>query len=175
MQKNGFTLIEALMVVSILTIMTSLLLLYNRTGERQIVLLREKSKLISSILRAKNLAFGVLIQQAIGQTICGYGVYIKKDRYFLYRDLAFNCELSDNRYSADNPDELLAADNFILDGHLEFVGTEPADILFIPPQPQVFFDGSLATGEKEVILRASDPDQEISAKILINSAGQVSD
>lgn len=171
--NRGFTLIEALMVISILTMMTAFLLLYNRTGERQIILLREKARVISAILRAKNLALGVFIQDVGRETVCGYGAYLNKNRYLIYRDLASDCSSSDNRFSIDNPEELLAGEDFILDSRFQFMGDSDTDILFSPPLPQVFFSGSPALGEKEI--KITSPDNDISGSIIINSAGQISE
>ena len=170
--KDGFTLIEAMIVISILTLMTAFLILYNRTGERQILLLNEKSSIISTILRAKNLSLGVFVKQPIRETVCGYGVYLEGSRYFIYKDLAGNCDLSDKRYSLNNPDELVAGEDHALHPALKFTDKDANDILFAPPIPSVFFDGSPATDEK--IIGISDLAKLSEVKIIINNAGQIS-
>jgi prepilin-type N-terminal cleavage/methylation domain-containing protein len=169
--NKGFTLIESLTVIAILALMTSFLILYNRTGERQIVLLREKANLISTVLKAKNLALGGFIREPLGEVVCGYGVHFEDDKYFIYRDLAVDCNASDMRYTADNPKELFGDIIEILPV-VSLKIDEVSDILFAPPTPDVFFDGSEALLEKNIIL--SDIDNTTEVVININNAGQIS-
>jgi len=171
---RGFTLIEALFVIGFLALMTSFLILYNRTGEKQLILLKEKARIVSALVEAKNLSLVGLAGETLvkGEVSCGYGVRFEQNRYFIYRDLAANCQLSDRRYSAENKAELLADKNFSLPSVLQSADGRVIDVLFIPPLPEVFFDGAAASGEREIIL--TDNDRSISGKIIINSAGQVS-
>jgi len=170
--NKGFTLIESLTVITILALMTSILILYNRTGERQIVLLREKANLISTILKAKNLALGGFIQEPLQAVVCGYGVYLEENQYLIYRDLANDCEASGKGYSPDNPQELFG--DIIKLSPVTILNFESApnlDIFFAPPVPDVFFDGGKALSEKNIIL--SDLDHTTEVTININNAGQI--
>ena len=172
--NKGFTLIESLTVIAILTLMTSFLILYNRTGERQIVLLREKANLISTILKAKNLALSGFIQEPLvgNVVVCGYGIYLEESQYLIYRDLATNCNLSDKSYSPDDSKELFG--DIIKLSPVTILNFESApnlDIFFAPPVPDVFFDGGKALSEKNIIL--SDLDHTTEVTININNAGQI--
>ncbi|MFH1759097.1 MAG: type II secretion system protein [Patescibacteria group bacterium] len=168
--NRGFTLIESLVVISLLAIMTSLLVLYNRTGEKQLILIKEKAQIVSIILKAKNLSFGALVEDAGTEIVCGYGVYLEGRQYFIYRDLAGDCALSDHRYTPD-VDGILTNDSFTLPVALEFSELEMNDILFQPPTPDIFFDGSLALAAKTIKL--ADLERTIEAEIIINHAGQI--
>ena len=173
MNNGGFTLIESLVVISILTLMTSFLILYNRTGELQIIILKEKANLIGTILRAKNLALGTLVTESAGVITCGYGVYIENNSYFIYRDLASDCQISDQSYSGNSSGEKLEGETYKLLPAVQFFQNEVNDILFVPPLPDVFFDGSKAVGEK--IIRLSDISRDTKSEIIINNAGQISE
>jgi len=170
LMNKGFTLIESLTVITILALMTSILILYNRTGERQIVLLREKANLISTILKAKNLALGGFIQEPLQAVVCGYGVHLEENQYLIYRDLAVDCNASDKRYTPDNPQELFG-DIIEISPAVFLKVDEVQDILFAPPLPDVFFDGGAALLEKNIIL--SDIDETTAVTININNAGQI--
>jgi len=173
MKQAGFTLIEALVVISILTVMTSFLVLHNRTSEQQIILIKEKANLISVLLRAKNLASGVLIEEAAGATVCGYGVHLSDDDYFIYRDLAADCRASDFGYSGDNSGEKLVDETFQLPTGIEFAQKDIDDVLFVPPLPDTIFDGQWAVNEAALVL--ADDERLTEFEVVINSVGQISE
>ena len=166
--RAAFTLIETLVVLSILTLMTSMLVLYNRTGERQILLLREKARLINTVLRAKSLALNTLIED---EPACGYGVHIASNTYFIYRDRAINCRTSDHIYTGAS-DEVVNGTNVTLDPALSFKEGDVADIVFVPPDPQVFLNGGQGLSQVTVMLASVDGKSTVS--IIINNAGQIS-
>jgi hypothetical protein len=167
-QRRGFTLIETLVIIGILTLLTSLLVLYNRTGERQIILLREKARVINMILRAKSLAIQTYIED---RPACGYGAAFDGQKFFIYRDLAASCALSDLVYSGEASGELLKNEVLVLDPSLKF-NLEVSDILFVPPDPRVFLNGSRILTEAAIKLVTIDDKSE--AAVIINNAGQIS-
>ncbi len=172
--EKGFTLIETLVVVSILMLMTSMLVLYNRTGERQILLLREKARLISVIFRAKSLALNTFIED---EAACGYGVHIGPSAssgqagYFIFRDKAINCRMSDRVYT-DATDEIVSGSEVQLDPALQFKQTDITDIVFVPPNPAVFLNGGQGMREGAIALASIDNKSRVT--IIITNAGQIS-
>jgi prepilin-type N-terminal cleavage/methylation domain-containing protein len=164
---RGFTFIETLVTISILLILTSILVVYNRGGEKQIILTREKAKIIGLILKAKSQAINTLITS---DPICGYGVHFEEKQYFLFQDRASNCAVSDHRYTQNDEQELL--DIFKLPVTYRFSQLELADIFFMPPDPIVFLDGQRQTGERLIEISAADNDSRVNIKI--NGAGQIS-
>lgn len=162
--RSGFTLIEMLVVISITALLSSVLIVYSRIGERQILLFREQSKVINIILKSKSLALQTYVT---GEKVCGYGVHFEVPRTaILFRDLADDCSASDDVYSGSTEDfEKLNLDNLIVFSELNFT-----DILFIPPDPQVILTPSQASGS--IFIKANDSDAVV--KVKINSAGQVS-
>ena len=176
MVNRGFTLIETLVIISILTLLTSFLILYSRGGERQIILLREKAELISAILRAKSLAINTLVED---EPACGYGVAFDGSNYFIYKDLAGDCGLSDRVYSGPASGEKLENETCAesggvctLDPSLKFFQRDVNDVLFVPPDPRVFLDGGQSLAE--AIIALSTLDESSQTNITINNAGQIS-
>lgn len=171
---GGFSVIEMLVVMSILVVLTSLLIFYNRTGELQIVLLREQAHFIGTVFRAKSLALNTFIEDA---PACGYGVHLDiktgaaPSRYFIYRDKAINCRTSDRIYAAAS-DEIVGGTETALPLRVVFGDIAVRDILFVPPNPQVFLDGSQALAEASIILQSDDG--KTKAAVTINNAGQIS-
>ena len=164
--RSGFTFIETLITMGILLMLTSILLLYNRSGEQQIILFKEKASVVNLILKAKSQSLNTLITD---DPICGYGVYIGVKSYILFKDRAADCRASDLSYTASDSQELIEEHN--LSPGLKFSGSNFQNILFMPPNPIVFFDGGLASGERSVSI--SSLDEKSSVVLKINSAGHI--
>lgn len=164
LSESGFTLIEMLVVVSITALLSSVLIIYSRIGERQILLLREQAKIVNMILKSKSLALQTYVT---GEKVCGYGVHFEEPRSaILFKDLADDCSSSDNVYSGAGED----FEKLTMDILLSFSAIDFTDILFIPPDPQVKLSPDQASGN--ISIKANDSDTVV--KIKINSAGQVS-
>lgn len=164
----GFTFIETLVTISVLMVLTSIVLLYNRAGEKQIVLLREKAKLVQTILKARSASINTLITD---EPICGYGVHFESDGYLIFKDRATDCVASDRVYSNTDPEELIEQIN--LPNSLYLSQIDVHDILFFPPNPTVLFDSNLANTEAAFII--STQDNQSSVNIKLNNNGQISE
>lgn len=147
--------------------LTSILLLYNRSGEQQIVLFKEKASVVGLILKAKSLSLNTLI---IDEPVCGYGVYFANKSYLLFKERSADCINSDRVYTAADSQELVEEHN--LPPGLKFSQTGFQNILFMPPDPFVFFDGVFASGERSMVI--SNSDNSASVNLKINSSGQIS-
>lgn len=167
--RRGFSLIEMLVVLAILVLLTSVLVLYNRSGERQILVLREKARLIGTLLRAKSLAINTFVEDS---PACGYGVHIDPPRYFIFRDRAIDCRTSDHIYGASS-DEIVPDAEASLPPLLSFSAVGASDIVFVPPDPEVFLNGGTAL--TEAIISLSSADGASQASVTITDAGQVSE
>ena len=167
--RRAFTLIEMLIIISILTFLISVLVLYNRTGERQLILLREKANLISVILRAKSLSLNTFVEN---EPTCGYGVAFEEKSFFIYKDLSSDCRNTDRVYSGLAFGEKLDNEVHSLDSALKFYRLDIHDILFVPPNPRVYLDGGQFLEEVQIGL--SSADENLKVNILINNAGQIS-
>ncbi len=159
--SKGFGLIEILIMVGIMALLFTLAAGYTRRGSQQILLYREQAQLISEIARAKNLTLQRL--QAEGEKVCGYGIAILSDsEYALFKN---NC--GDFSYSGES--EIF--EKITLEQTVKI--TEPTtvrDILFLPPEPKVYFDGRKSSGEVFITLGLPE---NISARLTINSSGQI--
>ena len=168
--RRGFSVIEMLVVISTLVLLTSILVLYNRTGERHIIVLREQARVIGTILRAKSFAINTLVED---EPACGYGVHADpaSGAYFIYRDRTSPCSASDHRYG-DASDEKIADTEIILDPAVRFAAGSLEDIAFVPPDPQTYLDGGTALAEGSITLET--PDGASRVTVIISNAGQIS-
>jgi len=108
---------------------------------------------------------------------CGYGVHIEvstgatASRYFIYRDKAINCRTSDRIYAAAS-DEIVGDSAVTLPPQIVFGEVGVRDIMFVPPDPQAFLDGSQALAEADIVMMSVDG--KTKATVTVNNAGQIS-
>ena len=181
---------EILVVIGITSLLSGVLFIYNRTGEKQLALFREQAKIINVILKAKSLALNTYAKQGAP---CAYGFHIEKNistnewEFRIFRDLDASGSTAkcsdtaqnggpDNVYTplaqTPNPEDLDPPIIEKLDKSLNF--TEPlglTDITFTPPDPKVTITPNPAPANEITLeIKISDSD---SKKIKINTFGQV--
>jgi len=172
--NKGFTLIEMITVLGVTALLSGLLLVYSRQGENFSLVLRARTKVISDINRAKNLA--IATKDWNGQQTCGYGVYFNKNKneYIIFADTSDDCEKSNHSYNANNNVEIIP-----LPDKFEYISSNINQVFFLPPDPTIYFDGELATGKQaEISFKLKDEykgrgQETLGFKIFINSIGQV--
>ena len=169
----GFTLIEVLIVVSIMALLSGFLIVYTRGSENQIKILKDKAAFLGVIYRARSLALRTL--QSVPPE-CGYGIYILNDRqYVLWRDTATKADCVDANKSYDSGAE--QAEQIIsLSPGLKFINLGNSDamksILFIPPDPTVVLEPEIVSGET-VKIRIGTLDETSISEIKVNKYGQI--
>lgn len=164
--NKGFTTIEILVIIGVMGLLSSLLMVYGRTGERQIILFKEQARIISSFSRAKYLSVATFGKTDVP---CGYGVHFEAPRTFLiFKDLAASdgCSASDKKYSG--ADEIF--ESFNLDSTIIFDRLTLSDAVFIPPDPSVV----ITPNQDQAAVVIKIVNTEDSAIIKINNAGQIS-
>lgn len=166
--EKGFTVLEMLVVISIMALLTSLLILYSRTGENQVILFREQARLITALNRAKSLS--VQLYNA-PETPCGFGVHFSQNSFLIFRDLAPDCANATHTYN--DPSELF--EDYQLSSKIRFrpldSGLTLSDIVFVPPDPKTIIDDDPNKSEATVILETLDG--KASVEIKVNNAGQI--
>ena len=162
--KIGFTLVEVLVTLSITVLLSSVLILYSRTGERQILLYREQSKVINIIAKSKSLALQTYIEDA---TTCGYGIHFSlPNTLILFKDISADCATSDNIYSGPIED----FSHLILATGIVISASDIIDVLFIPPDPTVKLNPAQVSG----VVTLQTIDGGAQARIKMNNSGQIS-
>ncbi|MBI3671355.1 type II secretion system protein [Candidatus Azambacteria bacterium] len=167
-EKNGFTLVEILVAVAIISSLSFAIILNIRAGTNEQAILRSAQKFAFNLRKAQNLA---LSPQRGVNTVCYYGVNIQNStQYSIYyhEDANPNCPGSLNHYAAgDNKIETIT-----LDGGVEFANAVNQDVAFETPEPLTYFFGVLNFPSTAITLRlASNP--AITKNIIINRFGNV--
>jgi prepilin-type N-terminal cleavage/methylation domain-containing protein len=164
MREKGFTLIELVVVIGILSLLSASLITYSRAGEKQIVFFKEQSVLTGIIFRAKNLAISTYGRN--GADSCGYGIHfnpLKPQEVIIFNDKISNGSCSDpGSYSGSEED----VEKIVIDSRVK-IAVNPNNFIFVPPEPKV-------SPPEEIVIKlelVDDPNR--SATITISPAGQI--
>lgn len=165
--KHGFTMIELLVIIFVVTILAATVIIYGRVGELQLALFREHSKLIGVLYQAKAFSVETFASSSIP---CGYGVHFEvPGTYIIFRDNATPCSTSDNRYTPAGTDEVIQTNRF--PSAISFSSLPISDILFQPPDPTVIFSPGAVSDPVRIELSSRSGN---SMSLTINKAGQIS-
>ena len=179
--RSAFTLVELIVTISISVLLTTMLVLYTKTGERQLALFAERSKILGVITQAKTLAIQTFSNTA-GDIYCGYGVYISPPTYFVFKNTAHTtgkpsaCDdirTSPNSGAYNSLRDIQIGETYTLNKGVKFHDNTSQTILFIPPDPTVILNPSDAFGLQTVTIETAD-NLAVKTKIKINDFGQIS-
>lgn len=174
--KHGYSLVEVLVVVGVTIFLSGLILAYNRSSEKQVVLYRDQAVIIGLLNRAKSLA--AQRYNAAGSSTevpCAFGLHFDEasNKFILFQDIGpGSCDVP-RTVGFDGVSPLEEIESFSLDRKLEFVNVPEGgfDIMFISPDLNV--STTLTSGfPLSVILRVVG--DTLQAPITISSAGQIS-
>lgn len=166
MKNRGFTVLEMLVVISIIILLSSLLILYSRAGENQIILFRDQSRLIMVLNRAKSLSIQMFNAP---ESPCAFGVHFSQaeNAFLIFRDLAVTCQNADHVYTETG--ELF--ERYQLSSKIKFGGLTLTDIVFIPPDPKTLIDNDPNKIDATVTLETLNG--SASLRVKVNNAGQI--
>ena len=171
MNNKGFTLVEVLVVISIMVIVTGAVVINSGRSKDNVNLYSAKNSIGMNINKAKEIALSG-VGATIGITNYGVGVWFPDSAgkyYYIYR----NNELLSQDKGYDSGDLIL--EKVILPQGVRYSTVSEKGVLFIPPKPSV----SICTGATtcnssiltiEVYAEADATKKEI---ITVNKAGLV--
>ena len=170
--KNGFTIVELLIVFAIIAFLSTGLVFYSRSGERQIILFREQTKVVSSIIKAKSLALATF-----GDNLapCGYGAHFEApNKIIVFKEMPveandLSCVSIDGVYTAANSAE--KQEEILLDKTIKFGELQLRDILFIPPDPFIVIDNNFL--KAEALIKIETIDGKFEKIIKVTNSGQI--
>lgn len=163
MNQRSFSLIELLVVTSIIALLTVITLPYFRAGERQLALQRAANKLAQDVRRAQNMAISA--SEFEGEIPGGYGVYFdtgQPKQYILFAD-----KNNDKDYDDGEEVEILELEKMIIIHTLS--PSQPLNIVFSPPDPQI----SISGGDTAIITLALERDLSSTQSVTINKVGLI--
>lgn len=169
-KDKGFTLVELLTVIAIISILSVLVLPNYRAGEKNLALQRSAQKLAQDIRRAQQMAMSAKEYQ--DKVPAGYGIYLKQgdNYYLLYADT--NPTQGNEKY--DGGDEVV--EEIYLEKRVYIKNVQPASlsINFKPPDPETKISGSGGSETNLATITLSlETEQTKEKKIKVNKAGLI--
>ncbi len=192
---SGFTLVELMVTVFLISVFAVSAASFNRTSDQQIGLYREQGKVANAFYEARSQSITTYNRSQQSENVpCGYGIHIEDPKeIIIFKDLpegvndpqcpirSFGQPVS-GLYSGLEEDvqKITLKDVSISlgDGPDEGVSIgpdNPVDLLFVPPDPKVFSNLNNLTDNSEGLeLRLSAPRvASLRLSIFINKFGQI--
>jgi len=149
MKKNGFTIIELLVVISIIAILSGIVLIDYRSSQQTLVLQRATNKLAQDIRRVQEMAMSARESNGVPPRYGIEFVITDPDHYILFADLNDNGKYE----SADgDPVETVTFEQGVRIDQLLIGDSDPLSsttkiwITFEPPDPITEIRNPAATG-----------------------------
>jgi len=181
--KEGFTLVEMIFTLAVISILASIIVGYSHQSETETNLIRAVNQFVLDIQRAQHLAMLVYEEeQNQTQKVCGWGIYFSDStgslfsplkKYLIFADSCDSSSLKGNqRYDSSEEKE----EREILKG-VEISAINIKSLVFVPPEPIVVFNPPLgsngeANGEAAITFRLTDNPQH-NITVFITTAGQI--
>jgi len=169
-KKNsaGFTLIEMLVVIFIISLLSILILANYQGGKKEYALLQANQKLISDLRKVQNMAINGTETEgycSTAVTCYGYGIYLNSgSSYIIFADRD-----GDHRYNAIEGFETVNLPSPII---IQSTTPSPVSIFFKAPSPITYINGvSVAGVSAKVILRIQN--SGLIKTIKVNTAGLI--
>ena len=170
-KNRGFTIIEFLIVISIIGIFSIITIPNYRSAQQQLALQRSASKLTQDIRRTQEMAMSTE-ELSTGDLPPGYGIYLKQgdSDYLLYADI--NPAAGNEKYDFGNDKIVETID---MEKGIEIKSISPASmsINFKPPDPKVNISGTEADGLAEAEITLGVKNTSFEKKIKVNKAGLI--
>ncbi|MFH1292254.1 MAG: prepilin-type N-terminal cleavage/methylation domain-containing protein [bacterium] len=149
MENKAFTLIELIVVISIVALMTALILPNYRHGDNQLAIERAAHKISQDLRRTQE--FAISAKDFNGTAPKGYGIYFDlnyPDKYIMFADIN-----GDKIYSGE-PDEKV--EEIILEGNIALDIVSSMTIFFAPPDPTITFTPDVAIATINIKAEGTD-------------------
>lgn len=168
---RGFTFVEMMVSIGIITLLTIMVLAYNRRAETVTALTRSANKMVFELQRMQNQAMLVYQGQLTEEKICGWGMYFSSPTSTIaFADFCTEQEQTrgNKRYDENEKKEIIP-----LVKNTKIFETNIDSVVFVPPEPKVYFypDGG---GKAVVKIRLEHQLSDFPYyKIIISKNGQI--
>jgi len=170
--KSGLTIVEILVTISVMAILSSILVIYNRSSERQLILFKEQARLVSTLNRAKGMAMALLREPPTAIVPCGYGVHLSTSTYLIFKNLP---DATENCGSDWNGSSEIYGETIKIDKNIEITASSTlTTVFFIPPDLKTIVNNDINEISAETIIKIKGSSGNSNRKVIkVNKAGQI--
>lgn len=172
--KNGQTILELLVVLTLTTLLTSMVITFNRTANNQNQLFQFTDKFLLDIRQVQDLAY--LSQEYNGpeesyrgQIPCGYGIAFDQNSgksYLIFAAFSADCnQLGTSNYTRAKIEQVN------LPPLIKITQVSSNPVIFVPPYPRSIFFPPAESMTIRLALQGSE--NNVFREITINKAGQI--
>ncbi len=173
-KKNGFTILEFLIVMVIIVILSSALFMGRREGEERLSLQSSIFQLAQDIRETQEMAMGAKeVSCQNGSRSYSYGIYFNShdlpNSYIIFADC-------NNNTIKDSADKVIRKVNMARKTKIYSLSANPLSIVFYPPNPTVYINGVSGGRANAVITMSTVSDQfnpKNREKVEINPIGVI--
>lgn len=170
--SKGFTLIEIVVVVSIIVIITGIVIFNIGSVRQNSALLKSAQNLSLNMRQVQNYSLSSKDFKAQGVP-CGWGIHFNglgSTSYIIFADLASSQDCSNRDFlRASDGSEDFEVVNFDAGIVISNLSNNLSDIIFYPPEPSIVFTPDQAIASITLINRSSS-----TRTITINKTGAIS-
>ena len=169
----GFTLIEILVSISIISILTILVFSNYYSGRRQFALQRSAHKLTQDLRRAQEMAMSAKKSPLGNEPKTGYGVFFEENEkeYKLYADI------DSNEFFTSENDEIVETIKLEKGVHIKEINSNSSpkkiSVNFKPPDPTVKIKFLVGGANEAIITLSLVTDDSKTKTIKINKVGRI--
>lgn len=178
--SSGFTLVELMVVLTIITVLTGILVGYSKQNSKYLLLSTTEARVLSLVSRAKFLSIETFFEDLGGPgptgKTCGYGVHVdtSANEIFIFQDRRSavpGCPA--NNIWNPGLDERLTSelDSVKINPELMTLGGTLRNVVFVPPDPEVHINGP--SGDESASIDITLVDATGSFSVTVTNAGQV--
>ena len=165
--SKGFTLIETLVVIAVVSILSIVMLANHQGSQKQQSVQRAAHQLAGDIRRAQNMAMASVEHE--GAIPEGYGIYIEKNNpnYILFAD--------DNNQTYQPSDFKVEEIKFPSNIKINSISPAPGShvsIFFEPPDPTTYINGD-SSASIETVVTLIFPGTSYSKTVTVKTSGQI--
>ena len=159
-----------LVVIAIMSLFLGVVFFYSKGASKVVVLNRALNQLSSDIARVRTYSMGAL-ERKDNKKICGWGIYFLTEStssYYLFVDLVdqeSSCSESDHVWSGQEE----TAEKINLEEGVLIDNSSFSDLLFIPPNPDIVFNGNYSISSGTITLKVGRFYEDIK----ITKSGQI--
>ncbi len=158
MKKKGFSMIELIVTISVITLVTGIFIANYKSNNRRTDLIMTAQKLVADVRLAQNYSLGLARYGGSTSTnvpLGGWGIHFDLNSYGDNKYVIFADDDGDGLYDVGEADPALGARISVLSADIRIkemsIGSL-ADVIFLPPDPVTTITNSVSTFDDLLIV-----------------------